>query len=245
MNPKEGFKMLKKMMLCSRQVALLLVIALSFGSVAPAAETIAIAAHKCGPLAALKAAGKSPNLLPFLQHKDGSVVKPSEYRSLSGEQYLPIGAKADAEKTQVAIAAEVKEFGAVKVSADCAKGNCVDVDQLKAKLDEATASISTLREQVALNKKIINGLTAMVSSLETQNRIMWVMLALAFLIGCGLGYMLGRILSAKAVEKAVSEKDAAEVTRDSAQQELKNLSDKWNDIEQVQLRLQQLRTAQS
>jgi hypothetical protein len=57
--------------------------------------------------------------------------------------------------------------------------------------------------------------------------------------------MLGRILSAKAVEKAVSEKDAAEASRDSAQQELKNLSDKWNNIEQVQLQLQQLRTAQS
>lgn len=239
--------MLKKMISMSRSVALLLAMYMLLSPAASAAVELAtIANSECGPTQAFKAAGMSKNMLPHLRHHDGSEIDPKEYRSLSGDKlYYVADAKPDAKKTAELIAAEIKHFGVVKVPAECAKGNCAEVDQLKKQVDEAAAAINQLREQAVRDKQTIDSLKAEMSSLETQNRIMWVMLALAFLIGCGLGYMLGRILSAKAVEKAVSEKDAAEVSRDSAQQELKNLSDKWNNIEQVQLRLQQLRTAQS
>lgn len=231
--------MLKKMVFMSRSVALLLAMYMLLSPVASAAaQLISIPNHKCGPTQALKAAGKSTNLLPSLRHHDGSEIDPKEYRSLSGDKlYYVADAKPDAKKTAELIAAEIKIFGVVKVPADCAKGNCADVDQLKKQVDEAKASIKQLSQQVSEAQGVIQKQQKELTELRSNKGLglWWYLIAMLVALVSGLaGYKYAQ-------HKYPGDLEAVTQQRDLAESSLAELRASWSDPGKVEARLAELR----
>lgn len=149
--------MLKMLSRFSRPMALFAVWLLLVSSpAAMAAERIKIKAQGCGPQNSLIMAGKSGNLLPSLQHEDGSRLKPSEYRSAPDQFfYLDLSAKPDRAGTLAALREEAEIFGPAKgTSCAVAKQNGLPApascdDKVAAALNDARRVAS--RKAVAID----------------------------------------------------------------------------------------------
>jgi len=161
-----------------------------------AADRLAIPASPCGPMMALQSAGKSVNHLPCLQHKDGSPLLPSEYRTAPDSAfYLPSDCEADAAKTAEALTGEFDKFGAAP-KGGCAMSqgpSCEDrlatanakIDKLNAAIDRATDTIDGLKKDLdAANKH------AEAAEKNANGKMSWWWLLLPLAIAAVLGWLL-------------------------------------------------------
>ncbi len=166
-------------------------------AVAPvmATDLLTVPTANCGPGAALKAAGHSHFLVPQLQHKNGSVIRPDEVRTMTDKTlYLPSDARPDRAAYVAFIAAEQAKFGpskgctpgAISRSATTNGPPCIDqqgrIDELNKALIAASARAD--RAEAALK-------TAQDDLKKEQDKNHFPLWALLFLLVGPIGYFIG------------------------------------------------------
>lgn len=177
----------------TRTMAMFAVVLLLCATVASAAERITIPANKCGPMAALKAAGQPVNCLPFLEHKNGEKLEPSEYRTAPDKEFfLPAGCSPNAARTAEALQGELSQFGPPPANSACKGPGCDEkliaankkIGQLKGDLADSRGMIDSLNSQLADSKK---KLAAAFDEFGGKISPLWLLLLLllipAFLLG--------------------------------------------------------------
>jgi hypothetical protein len=235
---------------CSQPLATLFALLLLVDpSAMLAADRTKIAADPCGPMMALQNAGHSVNLLPSLQHEDGSPLRPEEVRTAPDKYFYLLGdAKPDRAATRTFLNGEVKQFGQAQGGCALKGPDCTvllaeannDVGRLTGELKAAGAYIRDQQGKfTAANKR------ADLAEQNAKGKVSWWWLLLPLLAVIVLGVLwffarrerdaethradtmserlaaanIARRTELASLEQAVRQRDAAVAERDTANAE--------------------------